>query len=93
MSKFDDLVKKRKEIFQIDRPELDFGVYRILHARVGEITRGLGGYGKIFRQTLYRVVGVKNRITHLCQQFGQCWLRGQSVAGKVYQRGADLLTC
>ena len=37
MSKYDDLVKKLKEIFQIDRPELDFGVYRILNARAGEI--------------------------------------------------------
>jgi adenine-specific DNA-methyltransferase len=37
MSKHDDLVKKLKEIFQIDRPELDFGVYRILNARVAEI--------------------------------------------------------
>jgi len=37
MSKYDDLVNKLKEIFQIDRPELDFGVYRILNARVGEI--------------------------------------------------------
>jgi adenine-specific DNA-methyltransferase len=37
MSKYDDLVTKLKEIFQIDRPELDFGVYRILNARVGEI--------------------------------------------------------
>lgn len=37
MSKYDDLVKKLKEIFQIDRPELDFGIYRILNARVGEI--------------------------------------------------------
>ncbi len=37
MSKFDDLVRKLKEIFQIDRPELDFGVYRILNARAGEI--------------------------------------------------------
>jgi adenine-specific DNA-methyltransferase len=37
MSKHDDLVKKLKEIFQIDRPELDFGVYRILNARAGEI--------------------------------------------------------
>lgn len=36
MSKYDDLVKKPKEIFQIDRPELDFGAYRILNARVGE---------------------------------------------------------
>jgi adenine-specific DNA-methyltransferase len=37
MSKYDDLVRKLKEIFQIDRPELDFGVYRILNARVEEI--------------------------------------------------------
>jgi adenine-specific DNA-methyltransferase len=37
MSKYDDLVTKLKEIFQIDKPELDFGVYRILNARVGEI--------------------------------------------------------
>lgn len=37
MSKYDDLVKKLKEIFQIDRPELDFGVYRILNARAVKI--------------------------------------------------------
>ena len=37
MSKYDDLVAKLKEIFHIDRPELDFGVYRILNARAGEI--------------------------------------------------------
>ncbi|MFZ4525799.1 MAG: DNA methyltransferase [Chlorobium sp.] len=37
MSKYEDLVKKLKEIFQIDRPELDFGVYRILNSRAVEI--------------------------------------------------------
>lgn len=37
MSSFDELVTKLREIFQIDRPELDFGVYRILNARAGEI--------------------------------------------------------
>lgn len=37
MSNFDALVIKLREIFQIDRPELDFGVYRILNARAGEI--------------------------------------------------------
>ncbi|PUE28048.1 site-specific DNA-methyltransferase [Limnohabitans sp. Jir61] len=37
MSKYDDLVRKLKEIFQIDRPELDFGVYRILNARSSEV--------------------------------------------------------
>lgn len=38
MSKYDDLVSKLKEIFQIDKPELDFGVYRILNARSAEIS-------------------------------------------------------
>lgn len=35
--KFQELVAKLREIFQIDRPELDFGIYRILGARAGEI--------------------------------------------------------
>jgi len=37
MSNYDALVTKLREIFQIDRPELDFGVYRILNTRAGEI--------------------------------------------------------
>lgn len=37
MSKYKELVKKLKEIFQIDRPELDFGIYRILNAKADEI--------------------------------------------------------
>lgn len=41
MSKYDDLVTKLREIFQIDRPELDFGVYRILNARADEINHYL----------------------------------------------------
>lgn len=35
--KFQELLAKLREIFQIDRPELDFGIYRILNARAGEI--------------------------------------------------------
>ena len=35
--KSQELVAKLREIFQIDRPELDFGIYRILNARAGEI--------------------------------------------------------
>ena len=41
MSKYDDLVKKLKEIFQIDRPELDFGINRIFNARAAEINHYL----------------------------------------------------
>ena len=35
--KFPDLVAKLKEIFQIDKPDLDFGIYRILNTRRREI--------------------------------------------------------
>ena len=35
--KFLELVAKLREVFQIDRPELDFGIYRILNARAEEI--------------------------------------------------------
>jgi adenine-specific DNA-methyltransferase len=40
-AKFQELVTKLREIFQIDRPELDFGIYRILNARAGEINEYL----------------------------------------------------
>jgi adenine-specific DNA-methyltransferase len=37
MSKHIELVAKLREIFQIDRPDLDFGIYRILNTRAVEI--------------------------------------------------------
>lgn len=38
MSKYDELVDKLKEIFELkDTAELDFGIYRILHARADKI--------------------------------------------------------
>jgi hypothetical protein len=36
-AKHQELVTKLREIFQIDRPELDFGIYRILNARASEV--------------------------------------------------------
>ena len=42
MSKqFDKLVPLLKELFQLDQPDLDFGLYRIMHAKAGEITQFL----------------------------------------------------
>ncbi|WP_130803721.1 site-specific DNA-methyltransferase [Acinetobacter ihumii] len=40
-TRFSALVSKLKEIFQINRPDLDFGVYRILNARSAEIAEFL----------------------------------------------------
>jgi len=39
--RFDKLVALLKELFQLDKPELDFGFYRIMHARSAEVTRFL----------------------------------------------------
>lgn len=36
-SKFDELTAKLKEIFQIDKPELDFGIYKIINAKAAMI--------------------------------------------------------
>lgn len=38
---FDKLVTLLKELFQLDQPDLDFGLYRIMHARADEISQFL----------------------------------------------------
>ena len=39
--KYEKLKTLLKELFQLDQPELDFGIYRILHARNAEVTQFL----------------------------------------------------
>jgi len=39
--KFDRLVSLLRELFQLDQPDLDFGLYRIMHAKSGEVTQFL----------------------------------------------------
>lgn len=41
LPKFKKLVTLLKELFQLDQPDLDFGIYRIMHAKAGEITQFL----------------------------------------------------
>jgi len=36
--KFEKLKKILKELFQLDHPDLDFGLYRIMHAKAAEVT-------------------------------------------------------
>ena len=38
---FERLLEKLKELFQLSQPELDFGIYRIMHAKSSEITQFL----------------------------------------------------
>lgn len=39
--KYDKLKTLLKELFQLDQPDLDFGIYRIMHARSAEVTQFL----------------------------------------------------
>ncbi len=39
--RFRRLVRLLRELFQLDKPDLDFGFYRIMHAREAEVTRFL----------------------------------------------------
>ncbi len=38
MSKYEKLKSLLKELFQLDQPDLDFGLYRIMHAKAAEVT-------------------------------------------------------
>ena len=40
-NKRQQLISKLKELFQLDQPDLDFGLYRIMHAKSVEITQFL----------------------------------------------------
>ena len=64
--RFPKLVTLLKELFQLDKPELDFGFYRVMHARSAEVTRfleedlkaevqaALGEYGSAERDQVER---------------------------------------
>ena len=38
------LINLLKELFQLDQPELDFGFYKIMHAKSVQITKFLESY-------------------------------------------------
>ncbi|OGV65457.1 MAG: hypothetical protein A3K19_10235 [Lentisphaerae bacterium RIFOXYB12_FULL_65_16] len=35
---YEKRVRRLKELFQLDQPDLDFGIYRIMHAKAGEVS-------------------------------------------------------
>ena len=39
--KYEKLKTMLKELFQLDQPDLDFGLYRIMHAKSAEVTQFL----------------------------------------------------
>lgn len=47
MDKLELLITKLKDILQINRPELDFGIYRVLNSRAEEIENYLNNKLKV----------------------------------------------
>ncbi len=39
--RYEKLIALLKELFQLDQPDLDFGLYRIMHAKSAEVTQFL----------------------------------------------------
>ena len=61
---FDKLVALLKELFQLDRPDLDFGIYRVMHAKSAEITKFLErDLLPQVRQVLFRYESATNAST------------------------------
>ncbi|SNY58453.1 adenine-specific DNA-methyltransferase [Arsukibacterium tuosuense] len=79
MSKYNELVKKLKEIFQIDKPELDFGIYRILNMRAKEINDYLDNKLKAKIQAALADAGNANK-TNIEQQL-QAAIKAATDAG------------
>lgn len=42
--KFQKLKTLLKDLFQLDQPDLDFGLYRVIHARSAEVTQFLAAW-------------------------------------------------
>ena len=91
--KYDDLVKKLREIFQIDKPDLDFGIYRIINQRATQIDHYLR---KTLREKVETEIGKRQSadsdrrrndlITQLREEFGN---RAFDYEGNL--TGADAL--
>jgi adenine-specific DNA-methyltransferase len=86
MNKYDDLIRKLKEVFQIDRPELDFGIYRILNARAGEVTDYLENRLKAQVAGSFPSAEYENAVfTHLLTFFSRYYDKGDFISQRRYK--------
>lgn len=85
MNKLQNLINKLKDIFQIDRPELDFGIYRVFNMRADEIedfltnklqTKVKESLGNTSSQELKRL---ENELTEKIQQYREDGLEPDNV--------------
>lgn len=96
---FTSLVDKLKEIFQIDKPELDFGIYRILHARRTQIEDFLKNRLAAKVQTTLagnaaaEEVALKNALEEAIENARQLGIDDPTVLPKVRELKEKLAAC
>lgn len=96
---FSSLVEKLKEIFQIDKPELDFGIYRILRARRTQIEDFLNNRLAAKVQTTLagnaaaEEIALKNALEEAIENARQLGIDDPTVLPKVRELKEKLAVC
>ena len=96
---FSSLVEKLKEIFQIDKPELDFGIYRILRARRTQIEDFLNHRLAAKVQTILagnaaaEEIALKNALEEAIENARQLGIDDPTVLPKVRELKEKLAAC
>ncbi len=96
---FSSLVEKLKEIFQIDKPELDFGIYRILRARRTQIEDFLNNRLAAKVQTTLagnaaaEEIALKNALEEAIENARQLGIDDPTVLPKVRELKEKLAAC
>lgn len=96
---FTSLVEKLKEIFQIDKPELDFGIYRILRARREQIEDFLNNRLAAKVQAILagnaaaEEIALKNALEEAIENARQLGIDDPTVLPKVRELKEKLADC
>lgn len=96
---FASLVEKLKEIFQIDKPELDFGIYRILRARRTQIEDFLKNrlaakvQATLAGNAAAEEIAIKNALEEAIENARQLGIDDTTVLPKVRELKEKLAAC
>ena len=96
---FTALVEKLKEIFQIDKPELDFGIYRILRARREQIEDFLNNrlaakvQSTLAGNAAAEEIALKNALEEAIENARQLGIDDPTVLPKVRELKEKLAAC
>lgn len=96
---FTSLVEKLKEIFQIDKPELDFGIYRILRARRTQIEDFLNNrlaakvQATLAGNAAAEEIALKNALQEAIENAKQLGIEDPNALPKVRELKEKLAAC